>query len=284
MSKIVLITGASTGLGFSIAIQAAQGGHRVYATMRDLAKQDALQAAASTAGVALETLALDVQNVASVNAAVATVIEREGRIDVLVNNAGAGYARSTEQASYDDIDWVMDVNFMGVVRATKAVIPHMRAARSGHIINISSIGGLVGQPFNEIYCAAKFAVEGYTEALASYVQPSFGVKFTVVEPGGIRSEFGNSAMKQITSTGGMLEDEYLPILQKYLGGAQARGTSAYQTSDEAAAVVIGCMEAADPPIRIRTSAWAEDLCDLKTRADPDGKKLQKKVVEMFLGG
>lgn len=284
MTKIILVTGTSTGLGASIAVQAAQKGHKVYATMRDLAKRDGVEAAAKAAGVALELLTLDVQDAASVEAAVAEVIAREGRIDVLVNNAGAGFARSTEQASYDDINWVMDVNFMGVVRATKAVIPHMRKARSGHIINISSIGGLVGQPFNEIYCAAKFAVEGYTEALASYVQPSFGINFTVVEPGGIRSEFGNSAMKQIAGSGGMLEDEYLPIIQKYLGGAQARGTSAYQTSDEAAAVVIDCIEAADPPIRIRTSAWAEDLCDLKTRADPDGKKLQKKVVEMFLGG
>lgn len=284
MSKVVLITGTSTGLGAAIAVQAAQKGHIVYATMRDLAKKDGLEAAAATAGVSVNIRPLDVQSDASVNAAVAEVIAREGRIDVLVNNAGAGFARSTEQASMDDVAWVMDVNFMGVVRMTKAVIPHMRTARSGQIINISSVGGLVGQPFNEVYCASKFAVEGYTEALAAYVQPNFGISFTAVEPGGIVSEFANRAMKQIAASGGLLDDEYLPIIQKYLAGAKARGTSAFQTSEQVADVVVGCIESDNPPVRIRTSAWAEDLCDLKTSADPDGRKLQQKVVEMFLGG
>lgn len=284
MSKVVLITGTSTGLGTAIAVQAAQKGHIVYATMRDLAKKDGLEAAAATAGVSVNIMPLDVQSDASANAAVAEVIARESRIDVLVNNAGAGFARSTEQASMDDVAWVMDVNFMGVVRMTKAVIPHMRAARSGQIINISSVGGLVGQPFNEVYCASKFAVEGYTEALAAYVQPHFSISFTAVEPGGIVSEFANSAMKQIASSGGLLDDEYLPIIQKYLAGAKARGTTAFQTSEQVADVVVGCIESDNPPVRIRTSAWAEDLCDLKTSADPDGRKLQQKVVEMFLGG
>ncbi len=284
MSKIVLVTGTSTGLGTSICVQAASNGHKVYATMRDPSKRVGVQQAARALGVSVEILALDVQDTGSVNAAVATIIEREGRIDVLVNNAGTGFARSTEQASLEDIERIMDVNFMGVVRATKAVLPHMRRARSGHIINISSVGGLVGQPFNEVYCAAKFAIEGYTEALASYVQPSFGIMFTAVEPGGIHSEFANSAMKQIASTGGLLQDEYLPLIQKYLASASARGAVAYQTSDAVAAIVMHCMESNDPPIRARTSAWANDLCELKTSADPDGKKLQKKVVDMFFGG
>lgn len=83
-----------------------------------------------------------------------TVIERHGRIDVRINNAGMGYAPSLEQADEDDIQKILDINYMGVVRCTKAVLPHMRQARAGHVINISSVGGLVGQPFNEIYCVA----------------------------------------------------------------------------------------------------------------------------------
>ena len=284
MSKIVLITGTSTGLGVATAIQAAAKSYKVYATMRDLAKAEALKAAAKAANATIETLALDVQDTASVNAAVAEIIARDGRIDVLVNNAGAGFARSTEQATMDDVHWIMDVNFMGVVRTTKAVLPHMRKARSGRIINITSVGGLVGQPFNEIYCASKFAVEGYTESLACYVEPNFGIHFTAIEPGGIQSEFAATAMKQIAGSGGLLQDEYLPIIQKYLAGAAARGTAAYQTADEVARVVMDVMEAVNPPIRVRTSAWANDLCDLKTSTDPDGRKLQKKVVDMFLGG
>lgn len=284
MSKIILITGTSTGLGISIAVQAAKAGHTVYATMRNLAKREALDTAATDAGVTLNVLPLDVQDSASVNGAVDTIMKQEGRIDVLVNNAGAGFVRTIEQASEDDISWIMDVNFMGVARCTKAVIPHMRKARAGHIINISSVGGLVGQPFNEIYCAAKFAVEGLTEALACYLTPTFGINFTAVEPGGIESDFAANVLKQVETSGGMLEDEYLPILQKYIGGAQTRqaGSDIYQTADQVAAVVMDCIAAENPPIRTRTSRWSEDFARLKTELDPTGEKQQAAVVEQFL--
>ncbi len=284
MSKVILITGTSTGLGVQIAVQAARAGHTVYATMRNLEKRDTLDAAARDAGVDLNVLELDVQDSASVNTAVGQIIAAEERIDTLINNAGAGFVRTTEQAREDDVAWVMDVNFMGVVRCTKAVMPYMRKARSGHVITISSVGGLVGQPFNEIYCAAKFAVEGYTEALASYVTPNFGIHFSTVEPGGIQSEFATNVLKHVEATGGMLEDEYLPILQKYIGGAQARmdGSDIYQTSEQVASVVMGVVEASDPPIRIRTSNWGEAFTRLKTEADPDGKKQQAAVIEQFL--
>jgi len=284
MPKTILITGTSTGLGVSLSIQAAKAGHTVYASMRNLAKRDMLDAAANEAGVTLNVLQLDVQDSASIEAAVAEVIKKEGHLDTLINNAGAGFVRSTEQATEEDIQWVMDVNFMGVVRCTKAVIGHMRERRSGHVITISSVGGLVGQPFNEIYCGAKFGVEGYMEAMASYLTPSFNVNFTVVEPGGIASEFAASVLKQVEETGGMLDDEYLPILQKYVGGSQNRqaGSDIYQTADEVAAVVLDCVEAEDPPIRRRTSNWGEEFCALKTKLDPDGKKLQVQVIEQFL--
>tara|TARA_R110001592_G_scaffold138845_2_gene358365 strand:+ start:421 stop:1272 length:852 start_codon:yes stop_codon:yes gene_type:complete len=282
MSKIVVITGCSAGLGIAIAVQAAQKGHKVYATMRNTSKRAALDEAAAAAQVTVEVLPLDVADTASVNICIEKIFTKEGRIDVLINNAGSGYVRSTEQASEEDIAWIMNVNFMGVVRTTKAVIGRMREARSGHIINISSVGGLVGQPFNEVYCASKFAVEGYTESLACYVQPTFGINFTSVEPGGIRSEFANAAFAQVQASGGLLQDEYLPIIQKYIGGAQARGDSAYQSCDEVAAVVIDCMEAKNPPIRARTSEWSNKFCALKTAADPDGLLLQREVYDTFL--
>ena len=284
MQKIILVTGTSTGLGASIAILAAKAGHKVYATMRDTNKSGALLQSANDAGVVLNILPLDVASTDSVNMCIEQIVANHGRIDVLINNAGSGFVRSTEQAREEDIAWIMNVNFMGVVRTTKAVIPHMRIARSGHIINISSVGGLVGQPFNEVYCASKFAVEGYTEAMASYIQPNFGVNFTAVEPGGIKSEFANAAMAHIQATGGMIQDEYLPILMNYVGGARARGDAAYQSADEVALVVMDCIESENPPIRVRTSAWANDLCELKTSVDPDGRKLQRKVIGMFLGG
>lgn len=282
--QVVVVTGASTGLGLAVAVKAAQQGAIVYATMRNLTKRDALDTAARKADVTLSVLPLDVEDTKSVQTAVDTVIDEQGRLDVLVANAGVGFARSTEQASESDIAWVMDVNFMGVVRCVKAVIPTLRQQRSGKVIAISSVGGLVGQPFNEVYCASKFAVEGYIESLASYVGPAFNLHFTAVEPGGIASEFANSALRQIEQSGGMLDDEYLPVIQKYLGTRQERTDGVYQTPDEVAQVVIDCMQASSPPVRVRTSEWARQFTQLKTQADPDGKLLQAKVVNEMLGG
>ncbi len=171
---------------------------------------------------------------------------------------------------------------MGVVRCTKAVMPHMRAARSGHIVNISSVGGLVGQPFNEIYCAAKFAVEGYTEAMASYIETGFGIKFSVIEPGGIQSDFVKNVRSQLQSTGGILQDDYLPLLQRYLNRIQNRIDGVHQTPEQVAEVVADCIEADDPPVRLRTSPWAEEFCRLKTAADATGKLQQAAVISRFL--
>ena len=283
MTKVILVTGCSTGLGIDIAVQAAKAGHRVFATMRNLDKRAALNEAATAAGVALDLLPLDVQSSASVQGAVDEVLARTGRIDVLINNAGAGFVRNIEQASEDEIAWVMDVNFHGVARCTKAVLPHMRAQGAGHVVTISSVGGLVGQPFNEIYCAAKFAVEGFMESLASYVTPAFGIRFSVVEPGGITTAFADNVMRQVACTGGILEDAYKPILMKYIGGSEGRrDTGIYQTGAEVAAVVMGVIEAETPPLRIRTSDWAEAFCALKTDPDPDGLKIGQQVYDQFL--
>ena len=283
MPKVILITGTSTGLGVATAVQAAQAGHTVYATMRNTQKRGTLDAATQVAGVSLNVLQLDVQDTGSVNAAVDTVIAEQGRIDVLINNAGMGYVRSLEQAEESDIQKILDINYTGVTRCIKAVMPHMRKARAGHVINISSVGGLVGQPFNEIYCGAKFAVEGLTEAMASYITPAFGIHFTAVEPGGIASEFANTVLEQVEQTGGMLEDEYLPILQKYIAGSQNRQeTGIYQTADEVAAIVMKVMGSEQPPVRTRTSEWSEDFSKLKTGLDPDGLRQQSLVAEQFL--
>ena len=283
MPKVILITGTSTGLGVATAVQAAQAGHTVYATMRNTQKRGTLDAATQVAGVSLNVLQLDVQDTGSVNAAVDTVIAEQGRIDVLINNAGMGYVRSLEQAEESDIQKILDINYTGVTRCIKAVMPHMRKARAGHVINISSVGGLVGQPFNEIYCGAKFAVEGLTEAMASYITPAFGIHFTAVEPGGIASEFANTVLEQVEQTGGMLEDEYLPILQEYIAGSQNRQeTGIYQTADEVAAIVMKVMGSEHPPVRTRTSEWSEDFSKLKTGLDPDGLKQQSLVAEQFL--
>ncbi len=285
MAKTVLITGCSSGLGVALAIGAARNGHKVYATMRNLDKRAALDGASAEAGVELEVRRLDVQDMASITAVVDEIIANDGKIDTLINNAGMGFVRTVEQASEAEMQQVTDINQMGVMRCTKAVLPHMREAKSGHVIAVSSVGGLVGQPFNEIYCATKFAVEGFIEGLASYVGPAFGLNFTVVEPGGIASEFVNNVMAQLESTGGLPEDEYLQLFGQYRATMEAASWehSPYQTAEDVAAVVLEVMESDNPPVRKRTSPWAEEICELKTSADPDGKKMQAMVVTDFLG-
>lgn len=287
MAKVAVVTGASSGLGLHLSIMLAKQGMVTYATMRNLDKKQALLDEAHKQGVNIDEnliiKQLDVQQSSSVEACINTVLQEAGKIDILVNNAGAGFIRTTEQATEEEIKWALDVNLLGVIRCTKAVLPIMREARAGHIINISSVGGLVGQPFNEIYCAAKFAVEGYTESMASYIQPCFNVNFTLVEPGGIASEFANNALGQFQASGGMREDEYKPILEQYIQGAQNRSDEGvYQTSEEVAQVVLDCIAMDIPPVRMRTSQWAKDFCDIKTQNDPDGKRQQQKVIETFL--
>lgn len=284
--KSVLITGCSTGLGVALSVQAAQAGYRVIATMRNLTKRETLDTALAEAGVTADIRALDVTDLASIQRCVVGVLSDHGPIHALINNAGAAQLRTTEQATDAELQWMTEVNYYGVVRMTKAVLPGMREARDGRIINISSVGGLVGQPFNEFYCAAKFAVEGYTESLASYVGPAFGLHFTAVEPGGISTPFAQNALAHFAETGGMKDDAYKPLLDAYIGGAQARSDrgalSAYQSADDVAVVVVEVLQAATPPVRVQTSAWAKELTRFKTQADPDGLKQRDDVIARFL--
>ncbi|MFW3612632.1 SDR family oxidoreductase [Staphylococcus caprae] len=280
--KIVLITGASTGLGYETAILLAKQGYKVYATMRNLNKQDTLLQIAQENNLDIIIQQLDVTDIESIQTTVKRILKNEEKIDILINNAGAGFVKTTEHASDDEIMWQLNLNLMGVIRMTKAVLPSMRARREGHIINISSVGGLVGQPFNEIYCATKFGVEGYTEALSSYVQPKFNVKFSVIEPGGIQSEFTNNVMAQLDSTGGIQSDEYKPILNTYLNGLKKNyGPGSSQTSNEVAQVILNTIENEEPPIRTRTSPWSETFTELKTKADPTGKIQQERVAKLL---
>ena len=283
--RSLLVTGASGGLGLAITLGAARAGYRVFATMRDLARSGQLEAALTEAGLSARLLRLDVQDQASIDAAVATALAETGRIDVLVNNAGSGFVRTVEQATEAEIATVLDVNLTGVIRCTRAVLPAMRAAGQGRIVTLSSVGGLVGQPFNEIYCAAKFGVEGFIESLATYVGPAFGIGFTLVEPGGIHSGFATSAMAQFAGSGGVRDDAYKPLLAAYIAGVQSRAGEGgtYQSADEVAAIVLDCLANPAPPLRLRTSPWAEAFTALKTASDPDGTRLRDTMVARNFG-
>lgn len=286
MKTNVLITGTSSGVGFESAILFAKNNFKVYATMRNLKKSNKLKQRIEEENLDIEILPLDVTKIDSIHSAVQTIIEKDGKIDVLVNNAGAGFAKTTEQASEDEIKWVTEVNYHGVVFCTQAVLPHMRKQKFGQIISITSVGGLVGQPFNELYCGAKFAVEGFMEGLATYVSDAFNINITCVEPGGIATEFMTSAIEKTAIEGQFATGEYAPIFERYMAGNQKRANESkhqvYQTGIEVAEIVLGIAKNDNPPLRIRTSEWAENFCELKTLADPTGRKIVKQIQDSFL--
>ncbi|WP_047247364.1 SDR family oxidoreductase [Maribacter thermophilus] len=286
MKQNVLITGTSTGVGFESALLLARNNYKVYATMRNLKKADALKQRIKEEHLDIAILPLDVTKIESITSAVDHIIQKDGKIDVLINNAGAGFAKTTEQASEEEIRWVTEVNYHGVVFCTKAVLPHMRKQKSGQIISITSVGGLVGQPFNELYCGAKFAVEGFMESLVTYVSDAFNIKISNIEPGGISTEFMASAIGKTAVNGTFATGEYAPIFEQYMAGNQKRASESteqvYQTGVEVAQVVLEVAQSNNPPLRIRTSQWAENFCALKTKADPDGTKLIHQIRESFL--
>jgi NAD(P)-dependent dehydrogenase (short-subunit alcohol dehydrogenase family) len=176
-SKVVLVTGASSGIGKECAELLSQSGHKVYRGSRST--EDSLDAG---------KISLDVDSDVSVNSALSRIVEREGRVDVVVNAAGFGIVGAVEDTSLSEAKKQFETNFFGVVRVCKAVLPLMRQQGSGLIINISSIAGLISLPFQAFYSASKFAVEGLTEALRMEVA-TFGIRVVLVEPGDFRTEF-----------------------------------------------------------------------------------------------
>src|SRR6202795_1679783 len=189
MSKVWLITGASRGLGRAFTEEALKAGHRVVATARN---SEQLSEVASRFGESVRTVSLDVTKEAQAKYAVAAAIQTFGGLDVLVNNAGYGNVCPVEDTSLADFRAQIETNLFGVIILTKAVLPYFRERGSGHIIQISSIGGRVGPTGRSAYAAAKFGVEGFSEALSKEVGP-LGIKVTIVEPGGFRTDFAGSS-------------------------------------------------------------------------------------------
>ena len=185
------ITGCSTGFGRELAVILLKRGYRVVVTARDKAKVDDIVAGHDKNGLAL---ALDVDKPAQIDAAVKAAEARFGRIDVLVNNAGYGYLAAVEEGDDADIRAMFETNFFGLAAMTRAVLPIMRAQKSGAIVNISSMGGFIGFPGSGYYAATKFAVEGLSESLAKEVAP-FGIKVLIVEPGPFRTDWAGRSLK-----------------------------------------------------------------------------------------
>jgi NAD(P)-dependent dehydrogenase (short-subunit alcohol dehydrogenase family) len=197
MSHVILITGASTGLGAAIGNYLSGKGYTVYGTSRNI------QAGTQR----FTTLQMDVGNEASIQQAVNAILQKESRIDVLINNAGLSIAGVTEHLSLADVQQVFDTNFFGVVRVCQAVLPHMRNQRQGLIINISSIGSEIGLPFRGIYSASKAAVDRFTEALRLEVA-AFGIQACCLQPGAVHTGINAHRIKAELPPGSPYKDRF----------------------------------------------------------------------------
>jgi len=271
-----LITGTSSGVGLSLAVQLAKSTHpyRVYATLRNLSGKDKLEAAAGDSlNKNLFILKLDVTDDASVTAAVDHIIKTEGRIDILVNNAGAGQTGPLEGVSIQEAKDCFEVNFFGVVRVTKAVLPHLKKQESGQIIQLSSVGGINGVPFNDIYCSAKFALEGFSESLAPLLK-AFNVSVTLIEPGPILTNFVSNATRdkdlmesRVASADDKTRQLFVTYRERMIAGFNPDDA---ETGDSCAEKIIKtAIENPLPPFRFQTNPKFAVVAQLKFK-DPSG--------------
>jgi NAD(P)-dependent dehydrogenase (short-subunit alcohol dehydrogenase family) len=189
---IALITGSSSGIGLATSLYLARRGYTVWATMRNLEKASELRKIIESERLPIELAQLDVCDDSSVKETIMQILQKSGRIDVLVNNAGYGLRGAIEEVSLDEWKRQFETNFFGVIRVTQAVLPQMRAQRSGAIVNISSVLGRMAIPFSGPYTASKFALEGLTETLRYELAP-WNIKVVLIEPGFIATNFQQNA-------------------------------------------------------------------------------------------
>jgi len=204
--KIILVTGASSGIGKATAEQLLTEGHIVYGAARRVEKMQFLETAGGKA------IAMDITDEEAVKQAVQQIIDEQGRIDVLVNNAGYAVYGPVETVDMDDARRQFEVNIFGLARITQEVLPHMRAASSGTIINLSSMGGKIYTPYGAWYHASKHALEGWSDCLRIELKP-FGIDVVIIEPGLIKTEFGNVMLQPMIdrAKGTAYEEQVLPF-------------------------------------------------------------------------
>jgi NAD(P)-dependent dehydrogenase (short-subunit alcohol dehydrogenase family) len=276
MSKVWLVTGSSRGLGRNLAQAVLDSGHRLVATARKVEQLTDFKVKYQDR---VRIVAVDVTDPAAARQAVDTAVASFGRLDVLVNNAGYGNFASIEDVTDEDFRAQLETNFFGVVNVTRAALPLLREQRSGHIIQISSIGGRLGAPGLSAYQSAKWAVEGFSEVLSKEVGP-LGIKVTIIEPGGFRTDWAGSSMRVEE-----VREEYqstVGVLARY-----NRESNGQQAGDpaKAAKVILQVAELSEPPLRLLLGSDAVYLARLITeqRAAEDDKWKELSLSTDFEG-
>jgi NAD(P)-dependent dehydrogenase (short-subunit alcohol dehydrogenase family) len=242
--KVVLITGASSGLGRACAAHLVAKGYTVFGTSR--------QPAEMPAGV--QPLALDVTNDVSVAQAVTAVLKKTSRIDVLVNNAGMGIAGPVEETTIEEARRQFEVNFFGALRLCQQVIPVMRGQGNGRIINISSMAGVIGLPFQGLYSASKFALEGLSEALRLELEP-FDIQVVLIQPGDFRTRFTDSrSVVEAAQSSQTYTPRFATALQRYVA-EEHNGADPQLVAKLLHRIIL----ANAPRFRYRVGAWSQRL-------------------------
>ena len=256
LMKVVLITGASSGIGYKTAQLLAQQGHKVYGAARRLDKIQNLE----KNGVI--PISLDITDEESVKKCVDTIVTAEGRIDVLINNAGYGAYGAVEDVSIEEARKQLDVNLFGLARLTQLVLPIMRSQRSGKIINTSSMGGRVATLFGAWYHASKYALEGFSDCLRMEVS-KFGIDVVLIEPGGIKTDWGYIAADHLleTSKGGAYEE----LATKTAESIKKRYSSNMLSKPELIAkTIVKAVQSKRPKTRYLIGFGAKPIVFLKT--------------------
>ncbi|XP_048198253.1 retinol dehydrogenase 8 [Perognathus longimembris pacificus] len=281
--RTVLISGCSSGIGLELAVLLAHDPrqrYQVVATMRDLGKKEALEISAGGAlGKTLTVAQLDVCNDDSVAQCLSQI--PGGDVDVLVNNAGVGLVGPVEGLSIATMQNVFDTNFFGAVRLVKAVLPSMKRRRQGHIVVVSSVMGLQGVMFNDIYAASKFALEGFFESLAIQLL-QYNIFVSLVEPGPVLTEFEGKLLAQISTTEfpGTDPDTLASFRDLYLPASMELFRSVGQSPQDVAKVIVKVIGASQPPLRRQTNVRYTPLTVLRT-VDPSGN-LYVRTAHRFL--
>lgn len=252
--KVVLITGATDGLGKAAALLLAQRNYRVFAAGRSAEKRAQLDALARQKTLPLESIALDVCDDASVSEAVPAVLAKAGAIDVLINNAGVNYTAAVEDLTMEDWRAQFETNFFGVLRVTRAVLPHMRGRRSGRILMMSSLSGLVTPPTQGAYSSSKHALEGLSNALRMELYP-FGIDVVLIEPGYIVTGIQKSAAelsKPYMQNGG----PYAPLYARFMSSVNDTRAKSKTTPEDCAQVILKAIESPRPKPRYGVTSLA----------------------------
>jgi NAD(P)-dependent dehydrogenase (short-subunit alcohol dehydrogenase family) len=248
-NNVWFITGCSTGFGRELAAAVLAKGYRCVVTARNPKHVEDIAAGHKESALVLE---LDVTDRAEVESSVKAAESAFGRIDVLVNNAGIGYFGSIEESDEAEVKRMFDINFWGLSAMTRAVLPGMRKRRGGHIVNISSIGGLTAYPALAYYHASKFAVEGFSETLAKEVA-HLGIKVTLVEPSGFRTDWAGRSANEVQNK----ISDYAESAGQNLKNLRAASGKQAGDPKRAAAAIIAAVEAKDPPLHLLLgkAAW-----------------------------